>query len=333
MPTLMKYAITSAIVTRSWISDTPDEVEHPPIPLGLNEMTVPRLTIVLSISTLLLLISSSVWLALSAISFLEDLDETFGSNEIELLEMEGRWVWEVDLLFDTCRSREDSWNWPSNLSDQDDTFLYPGELECDWEHQGEGDGASVVVYNRGETDLDLLLEINGEGVIFSESGENNIIINQFGANNRKFLEIRLQEDIEDRGVSIIASHTSVMQAEVRLDVQIYRGPQERDVHIGESDSVEVEYTVWNYDTGDELDSGTWIESAGEPRWSIEGFGWSVIGLDIDNDRGSGMPVIDTGTSHITLLPPPIGYGNSEGHELQHTWLKFELKLERALATD
>ena len=53
----MKYAITSIIVTRSWISDTPDEIEHPPIPLGLNEMTVPRLTIILSISTLFLLIS------------------------------------------------------------------------------------------------------------------------------------------------------------------------------------------------------------------------------------------------------------------------------------
>jgi len=335
VPNLMKYAITSIIVTRSWISDTPDEVEHPPIPLGLNEMTVPRVTIILSISTLLLLISSSVWLAFSAFDFLEELEESFGSNEIELLEMEGRWVWEVDLLFDTCIPREGLWSWPSdlNLSEQDDVFLYPGELECDWEHQGQGDRASVVVYNRGNTDLDLLLEINGEGVIFSDSGENNLIINQLGSNESEFLEIILQEDIDERGISIIASHTSVMQAEVRLDVHVFRGAQERDVHISDSDSVEVEYTVWNYDTGEELDSGTWIESAGEPMWSIEGFGWSIIGLDIDNDRGSGMPVIDTGTSHITLLPPPIGYGNNEGHELQYTWLKFELKLERALAAD
>ena len=87
----MKYAITSAIVTRSWISDTPDEVEHPPIPLGLNEMTVLNLTIVLSISTLLLLISSSSMAGTISNFLLEDLDETFGSNEIELLEMEGRW--------------------------------------------------------------------------------------------------------------------------------------------------------------------------------------------------------------------------------------------------
>ena len=44
------------------------------------------------------------------------------------------------------------------LSEQDDVFLYPGELRCDWEHQGSGDGASVVIYNRGNTTIDLLLE-------------------------------------------------------------------------------------------------------------------------------------------------------------------------------
>ena len=66
----MKYAITSVIVTRSWISDTPDEVEHPPIPLGLNEMTVPRLTIILSVSTLLLLIFS--FLCLVYLNFYEN---------------------------------------------------------------------------------------------------------------------------------------------------------------------------------------------------------------------------------------------------------------------
>ena len=152
------------------------------------------------------------------------------------------------------------------------------------------------------------MEINGEGVIFSESGENNLIVNQLGSNASKFLEIILQEDIDDRGISIIASHTSVMQAEVRLDVQIFRGAQERDVHISDSDSVEIEYTVWNADTDEELDSGTWIESAGEPMWSIEGFGWSIIGLDIDNDRGSGMPVIDTGTCLLYTSPSPRDRG-------------------------
>ena len=46
-------------VTKSWISDTPDEVEHPPIPLGLNKMAVPRAAIVLSLVTVLSLIHIS----------------------------------------------------------------------------------------------------------------------------------------------------------------------------------------------------------------------------------------------------------------------------------
>jgi len=31
-----------------------------------------------------------------------------------------------------------------------------------------------------------------------------------------------------------------------------------------------------------------------------------------------------------LLPPPIAYGNSEGHELENTWLRFEVKIDRAV---
>ena len=114
-----------------------------------------------------------------------------------------------------------------------------------------------------------------------------------------------------------------------MDVNIFQGPESRDIHIQDGDSVEVHYTVWDADTGEELDDGTWVENAGDPWFSIEGFGWSAIGLDIDNDRGVTFPITDTGTSHITLLPPPIAYGNSENHELEETWLRFELKLERA----
>ena len=54
----------------------------------------------------------------------------------------------------------------------------------------------------------------------------------------------------------------------------------------------------------------------------------LAGLDIDGDRGL-IPGIDTGTTHVTLLPPPIAYGNSDGHELQESWLRFELKVDRA----
>ena len=61
---------------------------------------------------------------------------------------------------------------------------------------------------------------------------------------------------------------------------------------------------------------------------IKGFGWSAIGLDIDEDRGL-IPGIDTGTTHTTLLPPPIAYGNSDGHDFKSRGCAFELKVDRA----
>ncbi|MCH1591368.1 MAG: hypothetical protein L7R66_00065, partial [Candidatus Thalassarchaeaceae archaeon] len=243
-------------------------------------------------------------------------------------EMEGRWAWEVDMIFDTCDSREGDWSWPENLSSQDDLFLYPGELRCDWEHQGEGDRASIVIYNRGNQTLDLLLEIGGPDVLFSDSGDTQYLINEMPGNDALILEIELTEDVTEGEITIIASHVSLMSAEVRLDVSIFQGIDSRSIHIEEGDRVEVEYTVWNADTGEELDSGTWTENAGDPWFSIEGFGWSTIGLDIDDDRGI-APGLETGTSHITLLPPPIAYGNSDGHELQDVWLRFEVNLDRA----
>ena len=47
----------------------------------------------------------------------------------------------------------------------------------------------------------------------------------------------------------------------------------------------------------------------------------------EEDRGF---VQDTGTTHTVLLPPPIAYGNSEGHELENTWLRFEVKIDRMI---
>ncbi|MGB1854630.1 MAG: hypothetical protein ACPHJX_02355, partial [Candidatus Thalassarchaeaceae archaeon] len=94
------------------------------------------------------------------------------------------------------------------------------------------------------------------------------------------------------------------------------------------DTLEVHYKVWDADTDQLLDEGDLIVTAGDDSNFIQGFGWSAIGLDIDGDRGL-IPGIDSGTTHITLLPPPIAYGNSDGHELQESWLRFELKVDRA----
>ncbi len=319
-------------MTRSWISDTPDEVEHPPIPLGLNKMAIPRAALVLSVITGLGLLFSSIWVGLSAMSFLEELDASFGTTDVDVLKDDGRWLWEVSLLFDTCSSREDNWEWPDSLASQDGVFLLPGEVRCDWQHQGDGDSASIVVHNRGNQTLNLVMEISGGAVVFAANSEPYLIINELSANESTIMEINLIESVSEREISVTATHISVLEAQVRMDVSIFQGPEGRDIHIQDGDSVEVHYTVWDADTGEELDDGTWVENAGEPWFSIEGFGWSAIGLDIGNDRGAAFPLTpggNTGTSHITLLPPAIAYGNSEGHELEETWLRFELTLERA----
>jgi len=316
-------------VTRSWISDTPDEIEHPPIPLGLNKMAVPRAAIVLSVITGIGLLFSSVWVGISAIGFLDEIDTVFGTTDTDVLNEDGRWLWEVGLLFDTCSPREDNWEWPQSLSEQEGVFLLPGEVRCDWQHQGTGDSASVVVHNRANQTLNLVLEIAGGGVVFASNNEPYLIVNDLAGNDSSVMEVNLIEEISEREISITATHISNLEAQVRLDVNIFLGSETRDVHIQDGEPFAVQYTVWDADSGEELDSGDWSDSAGEGcNWSIEGFCWSAIGLDIDNDRGL-IPGINTGTTHTTLLPPDIAYGNSDGHELQETWLRFELALRSA----
>lgn len=316
-------------MTRSWISDTPDEIEHPPIPLGLNKMAVPRAAIVLSVITGIGLLFSSVWVGISAIGFLDEIDTVFGTTDTDVLNEDGRWLWEVGLLFDTCSPREDNWEWPQSLSEQEGVFLLPGEVRCDWQHQGTGDSASVVVHNRANQTLNLVLEIAGGGVVFASNNEPYLIVNDLAGNDSSVMEVNLIEEISEREISITATHISNLEAQVRLDVNIFLGSETRDVHIQDGEPFAVQYTVWDADSGEELDSGDWSDSAGEGcNWSIEGFCWSAIGLDIDNDRGL-IPGINTGTTHTTLLPPDIAYGNSDGHELQETWLRFELALRSA----
>ena len=316
-------------MTRSWISDTPDEVEHPPVPLGINEMTVPRATLMLSLGTALVLLLSTIWVGWAAWNFSTNLEDSFGSS-IEAPTIDGRLAWEVDLLFDTCSPRESDWVWPESLSDQDDVFLYPGELRCDWEHQGDDDRASVAVYNRGNTTVDLVLEIRGPGVLFSGS-DNTSDLMTLESNENGIVELELTEDITESSITVAVSHLTVVDAEVLLDVNVFKGTEEREMHINDNDRIEVHYVVWDADTGDQLDEGDLLVTAGDDPTYIDGFGWSAIGLDIDSDRGL-IHGISTGTSHTTLLPPPIAYGNNDGHELQNSWLRFELSINRGPIT-
>jgi hypothetical protein len=278
----------------------------------------------LSLGTALVLLLSAIWVGWAAWNFSADLEDSFGPS-VEAPAINGRLAWEVDLLFDTCSPREGDWTWPEILSEQDDLFLYPGELRCDWEHQGDDDRASVVVYNRGNTTVDLVLEIRGSGVLFSGSDNTSDLMTLEG-NENGIVELELTEDITEGSITVAVSHLTVVNAEVLLDVNVFKGTEEREMHINDNDRIEVHYILWDADTGEQLDEGDLPVTAGEDPSYIDGFGWSAIGLDIDSDRGL-IPGINTGTSHTTLLPPPIAYGNSDGHELQNSWLLFELRID------
>jgi hypothetical protein len=292
-------------------------------------MAIPRAAILLSLATAALLICSTIVVGYSVYQFAKANQDAFSVTDTDLLKDENdRWFWELDLLFDTCDSRLGDWDWPEVLAEQDDVFLYPGELRCDWEHQGEGDRASVVVYNRGDQPLDLVLEIAGGNVVFATEGDADIILEPIEANGTAIVEIELQDGVTELDITIEASHVRVPDAEVLLDVHIFEGSEPRALHASDGDQLGVHYKVWNADTGDLLDEGDLVVTAGDDSRYIKGFGWSAIGLDIDEDRGLILG-IDTGTSHITLLPPPIAYGNSDGHELEEAWLRFELKVDRA----
>ena len=314
-------------MTRSWIADTSEEIEHPPIPIGLNEMTVPRTMMILSFVMVIILIASSLLLVFAALDFQEELEDLFPKGTVSESDVQedGRWSWEIDLLFDTCDSRLDDWDWPDSLSEQDDVFLYPGELRCDWEHQGIGDGASVVIYNRGNTTIDLILEIIGGSVEFKGEGGSNLLVNGLEGGDSRIIEISLTEEITEKDITITATHVEFQTSTINLDVHVFKGSNERQVHVTDGNNVQIHYILWDADTGEQLDEGDLPVTGGDDSRYIKGFGWAVIGLDIEEDRGF---ISDTGTTHTVLLPPPIAYGNSEGHELQNTWLRFEVKIDR-----
>ena len=316
-------------MTRSWIADTSEEIEHPPIPIGLNEMTVPRTMMILSFVMVIILIASSLLLVFAALDFQEELEDLFPKGTVSESDVQedGRWSWEIDLLFDTCDSRLDDWDWPDSLSEQDDVFLYPGELRCDWEHQGIGDGASVVIYNRGNTTIDLILEIIGGSVEFKGEGSSNLLVNGLEGGDSRIIEISLTEEITEKDITITATHVEFQTSTINLDVHVFKGSNERQVHVTDGNNVQIHYILWDADTGEQLDEGDLPVTGGDDSRYIKGFGWAVIGLDIEEDRGF---VQDTGTTHTVLLPPPIAYGNSGGHELENTWLRFEVKIDRMI---
>ena len=318
-------------MTGPWIADASEEEEHPTVPIGINEMTIPRVALVRAVVTLVGILIMGGVIGFSFVSFLNSMDESLAAGNDDVLMEDGRWVWEVHFLFDTCTPRNDAWEMPEVLSDQDDEYLYPGELQCEWLHQGQGDRAVVVIYNRGPSSVDLMLTSDHESIVFGESDETSLLVPGLDGESFHFAMLDLKEDIDETSFTINASHVTVMDAVVGMDINLMRGSTTEPVHSDPGDRLQVNYKVWDADTEVLLDEGDLPATAGPDAmcetgapWIcyIDGFPWSLLGLDIGQDRG----VLGPGTSHITLLPPPIAYGGSEGHELENSWLRFEVEL-------
>ncbi|MEE2812217.1 MAG: hypothetical protein VX627_04235 [Candidatus Thermoplasmatota archaeon] len=319
----------------SWISDRPEAEEHPIVPLGFNEMAVPRLAIMTSIGTILMIIIAGIWIGIGAWSFLNQFDGAFAAIDEEDIQMNGRWTWEATLLFydPGCESRNDDWNWPSELSSQDETFWFPGELLCTWAHQGQGDYAHLAIHNVDDDNaLPLSIKINHEAV--SIDGQGQGILLQIEAGDAVVVPLQLEAGIDDGMFTVSLTHVSLPSATVYLDVEVYSDGSEKDRHA-RNERMNVQYTVWDEDSGEQLDDGLLPATAGEDPmcntdppipWVcyIEGFGWGLVGLDADMEESLTL----LGTSHTILLPPDLAYGNNDGHELQQSWLRFELELEQ-----
>ncbi|MED6297729.1 MAG: hypothetical protein VX828_05470, partial [Candidatus Thermoplasmatota archaeon] len=84
-----QVAFCGLSVSGSWISDRPAAEEHPVIPLGLNEMTVPRLSIIASFATILMLLVAGIWIALAANTFLSQFEDAFAAIDEREIQVDG----------------------------------------------------------------------------------------------------------------------------------------------------------------------------------------------------------------------------------------------------
>ena len=149
------------------------------------------------------------------------------------------------------------------------------------------------------------------------------------------IPLLLESDVETLSFEVEVSHAALPTASVVLDIELERDNIQRDRHA-RSEHLEVEYIARDADTGEVLDEGegSVVAYAGDdPRcdspipWVcyVEGFGWGLVGLDVNDFDPPNSP---TGTTHNIIVPPDLAYGDQEDHELKDTWLHFELTLIR-----
>ena len=176
-----------------------------------------------------------------------------------------------------------------------------------------------------ENSLPLSIEVSSELV----TSEEDFV--EVEAGDAIVIPLRLESDVEELFFTVDVSH-ALPTASVGLDVEIEQDTIQRDRHA-RSEHLEVHYVVWDVDTGEKLDEGDLGAYAGEdprcdapiqPPCYIEGFSWGLVGLDVNNLD----PQFDSGTTHDIYLPPDLAYGGQDGHELQNSWLHFQLTLTR-----
>lgn len=322
--------LVGRLVSGPWISDEP---EDPPVPLGLNEMAIPRAAILFSLGTLAMLFISIIWVGWGAYTFLGQMDGAFSTVDESSLQDDGRWTWEAMLLFETCEPKDDAWNWPENLSAQDEPFWLPGELSCEWRHQGVGDSAVVAVNNAGNQTLDLMATVDSDTVSIKNPSDGLISLD---GDSAELFVLELNTAVEEEVVTVTLTHPTVEGASVNLEVRIFSGTS-WSVHTDYGDRMNVHYAVWIADNGEKLDEGDLPVTAGsEPTCDagapsacyIKGFHWGVIGLDCDILRCA----LGDGTTHTVILPPELAYKDRPDREpANNQWLRFELSVNELFA--
>jgi hypothetical protein len=296
-------------------------------------MTIPRAAILGSLATIGMLFISIIWVGWGAYTFLGQMDGAFTTVDETSLQEDGRWAWEVMMLFETCEPKDDAWNWPANLSAQDEPFWLPGVLSCEWRHQGVGDTAVVAINNAGNTTLDLQVTVNSDSVSVTEPNSGMISID---GDSAELFVLELNSGVEEEVFTVTVSHPTVEGAEVNLEVRLL-ADDEWALHTDYGDRMIVHYQLWIVDTGEKIDEGDLPVTAGsEPTCDagapsvcyIKGFHWGVIGLDCNVLRC----VIGDGTTHTVILPPELAYKDRPDREpANNQWLRFELSINELFA--
>jgi len=71
----------------SWMADTSEEEEHPTVPLGINEMTIPRIALVMSVVTLSALLVMTSIIGWSVYTFLNDFEDSLDAGDPAVLQV------------------------------------------------------------------------------------------------------------------------------------------------------------------------------------------------------------------------------------------------------